>query len=43
MKTLGVVDQNIAVGLGYYMRRIGEFQQMAQDNAGVNVAVLSIG
>lgn len=33
----------MAAGVGYYMRRVGEFQAMAADNAGVKLAILSIG
>lgn len=43
LKSLGIVNQNTAVGLGYYMRRINEFQNMPADNAGIKLAILSIG
>ena len=41
--SMGVVSQHMSVGVGYYMRRVGEFQAMAADNAGIKIAFLSIG
>lgn len=41
--SLGVVSQHMSVATGYYIRRVGEFQAMAADNAGVKLAILSIG
>ncbi|CAL6095920.1 Hsp88-like_protein [Hexamita inflata] len=43
LQSLGVVNQHMAVGMGYYMRRVAEFQAMDKDNAGIKLAILSIG
>ncbi|KAH0575393.1 Hsp88-like protein [Spironucleus salmonicida] len=43
LNCLGIVTQHSAVGIGYYMRRVQEFQAMDADNKGITVGFLSIG